>query len=655
MDSRTARVRKIVFFLFLTAISHAQIVTVDAIRKQLATVHETESTGPLVDVGGVVASEPVIVSNGGSFVYLQDATGGIRLFTKDSLLSGIHEGDLVEAQGQAAIWDGSSEIYLKKIRKLGSTKLPRITSISAADLNTGQYSGMLVQLSGQLVVKNSQGQSRAFEIKDNSGRASVYFPFRFLLDSSFIERLLDGGNVRIVGIAERSCRVRSSCQLSDEVTPRERGDITFSLGPTWRQLVVALVTFALLVVVTLLWIQRSRAKLELRRAKHLDQLRERMRHSERMEAVGRLAGGIAHDFNNLLTVIIGYSELVLEQPANDSQLRHRIEEIKAAGTRASALTQQLLAFSRKQVLEPRIVELNAVVMEMKSMLLRLLGEDIDLDTKLSADVVRVKADPAQLEQVIMNLAINARDAMPKGGKLLIETLSVDVSDDDLDMQCGRYAALLVSDTGHGMDSATQSRIFEPFFTTKEKDKGTGLGLSTVYGIVKQSQGHVWVYSKPGMGTTFKIYLPEEVGSPAGGPSGSISRMQRRTETVLLVEDADSIRKLTSQLLKSMGCKVLEAHNGETALEIVNEYSDAIDLLITDVVMPGLSGRELAEQLSAERRDIRVLYMSGYTEDVILKHSVLDCSVAFLQKPFTREALARKLADIFPASENTLIS
>jgi nitrogen-specific signal transduction histidine kinase/CheY-like chemotaxis protein len=380
---------------------------------------------------------------------------------------------------------------------------------------------------------------------------------------------------------------------------------------------------------------------------------EQLRQAQKMEAVGKLAGGVAHDFNNLLTVINGQTALSLRRLSQDDPVYRKLETIKEAGERAASLTRQLLAFSRKQIMQPKVLDLNQAIFETNKMLQRLIGEDIDLLIGLMPDLGKVKADPGQIEQVLMNLTVNARDAMPKGGKLTIETQNVYVDEEyssrHLSVRPGRYVMLAVSDTGCGMDAATQERIFEPFFTTKETGKGTGLGLSTVYGIVKQSGGNVWVYSEVGRGTTFKIYLPcvasaaEEFKAITNDAMGTPG-----TETVLLVEDEEMVRNMTREILHESGYRVLEAKHGHEALLVSERHDGPIHLMLSDVVMPRMSGRELAEQLSPTRREMKVLYMSGYTDDAIVHHGVLDEGMAFIEKPFTPNALTRKLREVLGA-------
>ena len=383
------------------------------------------------------------------------------------------------------------------------------------------------------------------------------------------------------------------------------------------------------------------------------QLEKQLFLAQKLEAVGRLTGGIAHDFNNLLGVVTGFSDLVLERLEPGSALRPRIEQIKKAGERGISLTRQLLAFGRQQVLEPRVLCLNDIVGDTTKMLQQLLGEDIEITTLLAADLGSVKADPSQLEQVLMNLAVNARDAMPTGGKLTIETGNVFLDDAYVQRhvvaQAGPYVLLAVSDTGVGMDPETQARIFEPFFTTKEKGKGTGLGLSTVYGIVKQSGGYIWVYSELEKGTAFKVYLPS-IGKAAEEVRAKLARATAPggSETILLLEDEASLRELIQEWLAEMGYKVLEAKGGAEALEISKSHTGPIHLLLTDVVMPGMSGRELAERLAPARHEMKVLFISGYTNNAIVHHGVLKAGVAFLQKPFTRDVLAQKIRETLDA-------
>ncbi|MEX2182619.1 MAG: response regulator [Gemmatimonadaceae bacterium] len=382
-------------------------------------------------------------------------------------------------------------------------------------------------------------------------------------------------------------------------------------------------------------------------------LEQQFRQAQKLEAIGRLTSGIAHDFNNVLTAITGYTDLLLADPEATPTQRTDLGEIGAAAARAGGLTRQLLAFSRQQVLEPRVLDLNAVVAGMENMLRRMIGEDVELAVSLAGDLRRTRADPSQMEQIILNLVVNARDAMPEGGKLTVETANVELDSayarEHVVVAPGSYVLLAVSDTGVGMDAETMANIFEPFFTTKELGKGTGLGLATVYGIVKQSGGSVWVYSEPGHGATFKVYLPsvdESVADEAiaTGPAHSLDG----TETICVVEDNESVRRLVCTVLRGRGYTVLEAAGPAAALALIALQRAPVNLLLTDVVMPGMSGRELADRLRAGQPGLRVLFNSGYTDDAIVRHGVLEAGVAFLQKPFTPVVLLTKVRAVLDA-------
>jgi len=379
-------------------------------------------------------------------------------------------------------------------------------------------------------------------------------------------------------------------------------------------------------------------------------LENQLRQSQKMEAVGQLAGGIAHDFNNLLTAILGSTQLLLQATPPGDVRREDVEEIRNAGLRAAELTRQLLAFSRRQVLAPKVLELNAVVANMDKMLRRLIGDDVELATALHAEAGAVNADPGQLEQVLLNLVVNARDAMPGGGRVLIETTRLLLRDELVErrhrLAPGDYVCLAVTDSGLGMDEATQAHLFEPFFTTKEVGKGTGLGLATVYGIVKQSGGYIWVYSEPGRGTTVKVYLPRVPGAAEPPlPAPEPPALRGGHETVLLVEDAAPVRTLARRSLEACGYQVIDAADGPKALELSARHTGEIAVLVTDVVMPGMSGRELAERLAPTRPAMKVLYTSGYTDDAMVRQGVLNAGVAFLQKPFVPDSLARKVREV----------
>ena len=393
--------------------------------------------------------------------------------------------------------------------------------------------------------------------------------------------------------------------------------------------------------------ERRKAEQALRHSTDL------LRHSQKMEAVGRLAGGEAHDFKNLLTAIMGYGDILLEQLSTGHPMRHEIEEICKAADRAHGLTRQLLAFSRKQILEPKVISLNTVVSDVQKLLARLIGEDIDLVTDLGRELGSVRVDPGQMEQVVINLAVNARDAMPNGGRITLGTANIDLTQrlarGHLSVEPGRYVVLSVSDTGHGMDEDVQSHLFEPFFTTKEVGKGTGLGLSMVYGIIEQSGGHIMFDSTPGVGTTFTLYFPRMDLAAQKASTGTDRTSTGGSETILLVEDEDMVRDLTTRVLRERGYTVLAARSGSEALRIMDEKSNCICMLLTDIVMPQMGGQALAQQLQARCPNLRVLYMSGYAQESFATLDALSLERNYIQKPFTPATLARKVRDVLDAT------
>jgi nitrogen-specific signal transduction histidine kinase/ActR/RegA family two-component response regulator len=383
-------------------------------------------------------------------------------------------------------------------------------------------------------------------------------------------------------------------------------------------------------------------------------LEDQLRQAQKMEAIGQLAGGVAHDFNNAIGVIVGYSALLKDGLSSNETLNRYADEIDKAGHRAASLTRQLLAFSRKQVIQPTVVDLNALVGETEKMLRRLIGEDIELVLVRMPGLGRTRLDVGQVDQILMNLAVNARDAMTNGGKLVIELSNAELDETNLARRSyakpGSYVMLSVSDTGCGMDKETQNHIFEPFFTTKGPGQGTGLGLSTVYGIVKQSEGYIWVYSEPGKGTTFKIYFPRIEAAAEPIKRVDTSEIPRGSETILVVEDDEAMRALTRTCLESGGYSVLDVSNGEAAIRAVTENGGAIHLMVTDVIMPGISGRHLAESVLLVGPKMKILYISGYTADLIARQGILEKQVALLEKPFTKGALLRKVREILDGEQ-----
>jgi len=399
-------------------------------------------------------------------------------------------------------------------------------------------------------------------------------------------------------------------------------------------------------------VRRELSQAEGRRER--SRLEQQFRQAQKMEAVGRLAGGVAHDFNNLLTLITGYADLIAAGSALEPAQRAALDEIQRAAERGGALTHQLLAFSRGQPFSPRTVPLNTLLVHMEKMLSRLIGEDIELITVAAAEPANVRTDPGQLEQVVMNVVVNARDAMPGGGKVIIETANAQVDQTyagpNVDLKPGSYVVLAVSDTGMGMDPETVTHLFEPFFTTKAPGKGTGLGLATAYGIVKQSGGAISVYSEPGRGTTVKIYLPSaEAIAAVEAAEQSPAAALRGSETILVLEDEARVRKLVCEVLAGRGYRVLEAVRGEEAIRMAAEHRGRIHLLLTDVVMPEMSGPQVLEQIRARHPNMKVLFMSGYTDEAMMHHGILDSGAPFLQKPFLPDALARKVREVLAPS------
>jgi two-component system, cell cycle sensor histidine kinase and response regulator CckA len=496
--------------------------------------------------------------------------------------------------------------------------------------------------SGLLAISIADEKGRVFEVNEAFARL-VGYTREELLAPGF-----DGRKLIPPDDAEASARSQRDLATRGVAEPHEREFFRKDGSRVPVLLGAAMLGTTELVVCANDLSETKKAVTALRRAE------AQLRQAQKMEAIGSLAGGVAHDFNNLLSVILSYGEMIEGGLNEGDPMRGDIAEIVAAGRRAAELTKQLLAFSRKQILKPRTVALNGLVSGLERMLRRLIGENIEFTVLPSHDLGLVKVDPGQVEQVVMNLVVNARDAMPSGGKLTIETsnvyLDADYARQHPEVIAGKHVMLAVSDNGIGMDAATRARIFDPFFTTKGPGKGTGLGLSTVFGIVKQSGGHLWVYSEPGAGTTFKVYFPcaEAPGTEAEDSGGSEAVSAHGSETILLVEDEERVRVLARTVLKRHGYHVLEAQSGGDALLICEQHPARIDLLLTDVVMPRMTGRQLADRLHSVRPDMKVLYMSGYTDNSIVHHGVLDSGINFLEKPLTVDALTRKVRAVLDA-------
>ena len=475
------------------------------------------------------------------------------------------------------------------------------------------------------------------------------------------EDLREGALLKLTGI----CEIRWS-QRSVPPTPeafrlllRTPADVQVIRHAPWWTLERAMKILSGLLALMLLaaiWVTALRRRVNIQTAllrkqmEHREMLEAQLRQSQKLESVGRLAGGIAHDFNNLLTVINGYANLLIMDLAENRQALESVKEVKNAGEKAAQLTRQLLAFSRKQILQPVVLDLNTLVADMGAMLHRLIGEDVELITNLATAPSRVMVDSGQLTQVLLNLTVNARDAMPNGGKLTVEIRNVELDAQVVELHPevlpGPYVLLTVSDTGTGMDEGTRAHLFEPFFTTKDIGKGTGLGLATIFGIVKQSGGHIWVDSEPGRGTTFKIHLPRVLEAVTSGKPAGDGKATRGSETVLVVEDQKDVRLLVTRSLNAYGYRVLATANAEEAIACAQAQDGRIHLLLTDVVMPGMDGKELAARMAKLQPEIRVLYMSGYPESVIAHKGILDTGIDYIQKPFTPDALAAHVRVMF---------
>jgi PAS domain S-box-containing protein len=728
--------------------------------------HRAVHLGETLVVSGVVTEEPHDVGLGNSLANVQDATGGIAFFGGHEVLApgAFKRGDILEARGKLVQYRGMEELQLEAVRRTGSTEPPAPLDVPTAKLNGEEYSGRMVRGTGQIILLPNGG----IAVKDGSGEIPVYLLRSFFQHTSFMRRLLQGGQVVITGLARQ--RVNDGQPPGSGYLLAPRDELDFKFAPLTRYRETAAVTLAVLACFLYLWWRRRAAeKRELalkilsegwkesddrfrqmagsvgevfwmvdvgsdkllyvspaferiwgQSANILDkpggvaetvhpedrdrfrafleknvqqaceetyrivrpdgavrwihdrsfpipgqdgkpyrvtgiaaditdqrELEEQLRQAQKMDAVGRLAGGVAHDFNNLLTVIGGYSETLLDgRPAGDPQ-RVPLEQILKAANRAAALTSQLLAFSRKQMVQPQLINLNHLLTNMESLLRRVMGEHINFNAALSKTVLYVKADPNQLEQVLINLAANARDAMPDGGGFRIETAIVDAQEGGAEgrLKEGTYACMKVSDTGIGMKPAVLEHAFEPFFTTKGVGKGTGLGLSTVYGIVQQNQGTIHLSSEPGRGTTFEIYLPAVPAAEEVKESGTESGSLQGNETILVAEDEPGVRKLVRDALEQLGYTVLPAADGYEAIRILEKHSAPVHLLLTDVIMPLMGGRELAKRVQSLKPEVKVIYMSGYTDDTLAFHGSPQLDNGFIQKPFTVTVLAEKVRKV----------
>jgi len=588
-------------------------------------------------------------------IYLADASGGIRVDCVGE--PRLHVGDGVEVLGFLD-WSRAKVALTSAVFQevQGQPEIP-VLSVAADSAMSGVNDGRLVQVEGFLREQATSFGDRILSLE--SGRTTFTAVMEHPQAFPGQERLRSGALVRLTGICDVAWNEDLTPPAPAELHLRLRSPqdiVVLKSGPFWTLkrvmflMAILLIVLAATTVVLILLQKRIKARTE--QLKHQmaerEALEDQLRQAQKLEGVGRLAGGVAHDFNNLLTVINGYCEMLVGE-LQQEDLKICAREIHKAGERAASLTKQLLAFSRKQILQPVVVDLNRLVLEMEKMLGRLITEDIELVTRLSPEPCLIKADPGQIGQVLMNLVVNARDAMPDGGQLIIETDPV-VLDKDIVrtrpfVQAGPHIRLTVTDTGHGMDAATLEKIFEPFFTTKEQGKGTGLGLSTVFGIIKQSGGHIWVYSELGQGTSFKLFLPQVEGERISEAESPEEKTHGGGEVVLVVEDQEEVRKLVCRALEGQGYHILHASDGPEALEVARRHPGTIHLLVTDVVMPGMNGRDLARRLTEVRQGLKVLFMSGYTEDAVVHRGVLDKGIDFIQKPFSPRELAAIVAEI----------
>ena len=733
--------------------------------------HTPAHGGETITISGVVTDGSHDVGSGSSLANVQDQSGGIALFGNHMTLppEAFQPGDAVQVRGRLSEYLGMEELQVAEIHRTGTVQPPAPLNLTAAQLIGEDYSGRLVRVTGQLIL----GPKGSVTLRDRSGDIPVYLFHSFFQDTDFMQRLLQGGPVAIVGLARQRVTQGQPPNSGYLLSPRDEHDFHFGPLPKYREMAIA----GLLVLSCFIYLWQRRRAAEQRARKlaalseslkesderfrqmadsiHqifwmldvvsnrilyvspafervwgrspdslaergsllqtvypddraavaeyfrksaaqactepcketyriirpdgavrwiLDQafpvfdqdgrlyritgtledvterraLEEQLRQAQKMEAVGRLAGGIAHDFNNLLTVVGGYVQILLDVTPPVDPRHDKLKEIMAATNRATTLTSQLLAFGRKQMFQPRLVQVNNLLTDMEALLRRVMGEHIELRTEFGSDLPCVKADPNQLEQVLINLAANARDAMPEGGEFRIRTTLIDSqAGTGSDQDPSSHVCIQVGDTGCGMGQDVLEHIFEPFFTTKGVGKGTGLGLSSVYGTIQQNQGTIQVSSTPGQGTTFQILLPAAPGSEEAKPAGSPLESLRGTETVLVAEDEPAVRELVCQTLEQLGYTVLRAADGHEALDIL-ERQGPVHLVLTDVIMPVMGGRELAKRVSSFEPGTKVVYMSGYTDDTLAFHGLPEPGVAYIQKPFTPMALAKKLRGVLSA-------
>ena len=598
-----------------------------------------------------IAGVATFVAMDGS-AYLSDGTGAIRLEGHGP--GPLRVGGAVDAVGSLVKTHPSAVLDAVETRPAGPWPPPEPRSVSADDLMTGLFDGRLVRVDAYLRQRQLVQGDRVFLVE--SGRRSFEAVIEHPEPLPGWEELREGALLRFTGV----------CQLTwttDELPPtpasvrvllRSPEDVfVLQRAPWWtvrRAVALALWLLGALLVAAA-WVATLRHRvaaqtaLLARQMAQREALETRLREAQKLESLGRLAGGVAHDFNNLLVVIVGYCDLLLGDLRGQERASGRLVQIQKAAQKASALTRQLLAFSRRQILNPAVVDLRTVVQDIEQMLRRLVGEDVQLKIALPARPAPALVDPGQMGQVLMNLAANARDAMPDGGQLSIDVETVHLDGSyaaaHAGVSAGDYVRLTVSDTGTGMDAAAQAHLFEPFFTTKVTGRGTGLGLSSAFGIVKQSGGHMWVYSEPGHGTSFKIHLPLVAGEPSSAAAAPAAAAPTGgSETILVVEDHAEVRELIVAALEARGYRILAAGDAEEALAIVHGHAQPIQLLITDVVLPGQNGRVLAQRLSAEQPGLRVLFTSGYMQDVIAHRGVLEAGIDYLPKPFSPDELAR---------------